>query len=66
MLPDVLFRNMGDFFVQLILLAFEAIQCLQIREMGYAEEQANNILKLYEVGKDIFRLEEGVLRSSPK
>jgi hypothetical protein len=58
MLPDVLFRNMGDFFVQIILLAIEAVNCLQTYQLGYAEKQANRVLELRAIGMDVFRLDE--------
>lgn len=58
MLPVVLFRNMGDFFVQLILLAYEAVNCLQTHQLGYAENQADRVLKLRVIGIEVFRLEE--------
>jgi hypothetical protein len=58
MLPAVLFRNMGDFFVQLILLSYEAVNSLQTYELGYAENQADRVLKLREIGIDVFRLAE--------
>jgi hypothetical protein len=66
MLPDVLFRNMGYFFLQLTLLTFEAVNCLQSREIGYADEQEKNILLLREEGMDVFRFDEWKPRFSPK
>lgn len=63
MLPKVLFRNMGDFFVQFLLLAYEAVNCLQTHQIGYAESQVERVLKLREIGMEVFRLDE---RSSPR
>jgi len=61
-LKDVLFRNMGDFFVQLVLLAIEAINCLQTHKMGIAAQQAQRITDLQEQGIKLFKLEERVPR----
>ena len=58
MLPKVLFRNMGDFFVQMELMAIEAINCLQTAELGSAEKQASAIEKLRVNGIDVFKLNE--------
>jgi hypothetical protein len=58
MLPKVLFKNMGDFFVQMILMAIEAINCLQTAKMGCAEMQAENIEQLRIEGIEIFKLNE--------
>lgn len=58
MLPKVLFRNMGDFFVQMILLGFEAVNCLQTAELGSAEAQAVAVDDLRIKGIEIFRLDE--------
>ena len=63
MLPKVLFRNMGDFFVQLLLMAFEAINCLQTVEMGCAEKQAENIEQIRIEGIEVFKLNERALAS---
>jgi hypothetical protein len=63
MLPKVLFRNMGDFFVQMELMAIEAINCLQTADMGSAENQAEAIEKLRVNGIEVFKLNE---RSSGK
>jgi hypothetical protein len=61
-LEDVLFRNIGDFFVQLVLLAIEAINCLQTHQMGIAEKQAQGITELREHGIVVFEFEERVPR----
>ena len=58
MLPKVLFRNMGDFFVQMILLEIEAVNCLQTAELGSAEAQAVAVDDLWIKGIHIFRLDE--------
>ncbi len=60
MLPKVLFRNMGDFFVHMLLMAIEAINCLQTAEIGCAEKQAENIEQLRIEGIEIFKLNERV------
>ena len=60
MLPKVLFVNMGDFFVQMILMATEAINCLQTAEMGSAEKQAEDIVRLKNEGISFFKLDERV------
>jgi len=62
-LEKVLFRNMADFFVQLILLAIEAINCLQIHQLGIAEKQAIAVTELKEYGIKTFKLEECVPNS---
>lgn len=64
MLPKVLFKNMGDFFVQLLLMANEAINCLQTADMGCAGKQAENIEKLRIEGIEIFKLNERVSASA--
>lgn len=64
MLPKVLFKNMGDFFVQVLLMAIEAINCLQTAEMGCAEMQAENIEQLRIEGIEIFKLNERVSEST--
>lgn len=56
MLPSVLFRNMASFFVQLLLLAEEAIYCLQTYQSGYAENQACRALELRMTGRMAFLL----------
>jgi len=61
-LKDVLFRNMADFFAQLVLLTIEAINCLQTYRMGIAENQVRAIMQLREHGIEVFRLEERVAR----
>lgn len=61
-IEGVLFRNMGDFFVQLVLLAIEAINCLQTHQMGIAEKQAEAITELKQHGINVFKLEERVAR----
>ena len=66
MLPEVLFRNMADLFVQLILLAIEAINCLQSYQMGVAEKQAKSVNALREEGIEIFCLEERQSRNNSK
>jgi len=58
MLPVVLLHNMADFFVQFILLAYEAVNCLQTYQLGYAENQANRVLELRAIGIEAFRLDE--------
>lgn len=64
MLPKVLFVNMGDFFVQMILMATEAINCLQTDEMGSAEKQAEDIVRLKNEGISFFKLGERVAASA--
>lgn len=58
MLPHVLFQNMGDFFVQMLLIAIEAIYCLQTAELGSADQQAGAIEALQIEGVTLFRLYE--------
>lgn len=55
MLPKVLFKNIGDFFIQMILLAIEAIQCL---DQNKHIELAKKIEKLRTDGVIIFKLDE--------
>ena len=55
MLPKVLFKNIGDFFVQMILLAIEAIQCL---DQHKHIELAKKIEKLRTDGFMLFKLDE--------
>jgi hypothetical protein len=49
---------MGDFFVQMELMAIEAINCLQTSDMGSAEKQAEAIEKLRINGIEVFKLNE--------
>lgn len=58
MLPKVLFRNMGDFFVQMILIIVEAINCLQTAVIGSADRQAHAIEQLRSKGLILFKLDE--------
>jgi len=55
MLPKVLYKNIGDFFVQMILLAIEAIQCLNQHNHI---ELAKKIEKLRTDGFTLFKLDE--------
>lgn len=61
-LEAVLFRNMADFFVQLVLLGIEAINCLQTYRIGLAEDLARSVTELRVHGIEVFRLEERVGR----
>lgn len=54
-LPKVLFKNIGDFFVQMILLAIEAVQCLNQENHV---ELAKKVEKLRTEGLIIFKLNE--------
>jgi len=58
MLPNALFRNISDFFVLMILLGIEAVNCLQTEEGSSAEAQAMALDELRRKGIDIFRLDE--------
>lgn len=58
MRPNVLFQNMGDFFVQLLLISIEAVNCLQTANMGSADSQANTIEQLRVNGFILFKLDE--------
>jgi hypothetical protein len=55
-LPKVLYKNMGTFFLQMVLLTTEAINCLQTAEMGSAERQADAIENLKSMGMILFEL----------
>ncbi len=55
LLPKVLFKNIGDFYVQMILLAIEAVHCLDQNDHF---ELANKIEKLRANGFKIFKLDE--------
>ena len=59
---EVLFRNMSDLFIQLILLCIEAINGLKTYESGCAIEQGKSVLALREYGIEVFKLEERVPR----
>ena len=61
-LENVLFTNMADFFVQLILLAIEAVNSLHSHQAGVVNKQAQAIDRLREEGISIFKLEERVPR----
>jgi len=54
LLPKVLYKNMGTFFVQMVLLTTEAINCLQSAQMGSAENQAEAIESLKSMGMILF------------
>lgn len=54
LLPKVLYKNMGTFFLQMVLLSTEAINCLQTAEMGCAENQAEAIERLKSMGMILF------------
>jgi len=56
MLPKVLFRNMGDFFVHMILIAREAINCLQAAERDNADEQVKAVERLRSEGISVFKM----------
>lgn len=60
--PKVLNRNVGDLFVQLLLLGFEAIKCLEIRRLGSLNSLATEALELRETGIIVFELEKKVPR----
>ena len=64
MIPTVLYRNMGDFFVQMILIAIEAVNCLQTAAVGSAVKQAHAIEQLRSDGLALFKLDERVGGSS--
>ena len=65
MLPIVLFRNMGDLFIQMVLMAIEAINCLQTAEMGSANKQAHDIENIRKKGAMIFKLNERANEAKP-
>lgn len=58
MLPKVLFVNMGSLFVQLILIAIEAINCLETAAIGSAHKQACAIDQLRTKGFALFKKDE--------
>jgi hypothetical protein len=60
MLPKVLFQNMSFFFMQMLLLTIEAVNCLETAEMGYADKQATAIDQLRGKGRILFERNEQV------
>lgn len=64
MLPKVLFRNIGDFFVQILLITIEAVNCLQTAEAGRADKQAHAIEQLRNEGLVLFKLDERAGRNA--
>jgi len=58
MLPKVFFQNMRSLFIIMIPMATEAINCLQIADMGSAEKQAEAIEELKKEGYVVFKLNE--------
>ena len=56
--PTVLFRNLGDFFAQLVLLCFQAAICISVKDYkaGYELSQQTGLLR--DEGGESFRLKE--------
>jgi len=56
--PTVLFRNLGDFFFQLILLCFQAAICISVKEYQAGYELSQQIGRLRDDGGESFKLKE--------
>jgi len=56
--PTVLFRNLGDFFVQLVLLCFQAAICISVKEYHAGYELSQQTGQLRDEGGASFKLKE--------
>lgn len=56
--PKVLFRNLGDFFAQLVLLCFQAAICVSTKDYQAAAELSQDAGRLRDEGVEHFQLKE--------